>query len=100
MDLRLPVAHDGIDISTVGFMDLENRGVAVGISILCATELEICLRSVATPPLVLRVSEIGLGLRGLKLTYVHVQFQKFSGGDTPGPSALAIGEEKVNSPIK
>ena len=25
----------------------------------------------------------------LKLTYVHVQFQKISGGDTPGPPALA-----------
>ncbi len=25
----------------------------------------------------------------LKLTYVHVQFQKFSGGDAPGPPSLA-----------
>ena len=65
LDFRLPVARDVIGISTVGILDLENMGVAVGISFLCAIELEICLGSVATPPLVLRVSEIGLGLRGL-----------------------------------
>jgi len=52
LDLRLPVARDGIGISTVGFLDLENREVVVGISIL-------------TPHSVLRVSEIGSGLRGL-----------------------------------
>ena len=26
LDLPLPVARDGIDFSTVGFLDLENRG--------------------------------------------------------------------------
>ncbi len=64
LDLRLPVARDGIGISTVGFLDLENRGVAIGISILCAIELEICLAPLATPS-VLRVSELGSGLREL-----------------------------------
>ncbi len=49
LDLRLPVARDGIGISTVGFLDLENSGVAVGILFLCAIELKICLGSVATP---------------------------------------------------
>ncbi len=41
LDLRLPVARDGIGTSTVGFLDLENMGVAVGISILCAIELQV-----------------------------------------------------------
>ncbi len=31
LDLRLPVARHVIGISTVGFLDLENRGVAVAI---------------------------------------------------------------------
>ena len=50
LDLRLPVARDVIGSSTVGFLDLKNRGVAVGILFLHATELEIRLGSVATPP--------------------------------------------------
>ncbi len=50
LDFRIPVACDSIGSSTVGFLDLENRGVAVGISFLCVIELEICLGPVATPP--------------------------------------------------
>ena len=34
-------------ISELGMV--ENRGVTVGISVLCATELDICLGSVARP---------------------------------------------------
>ncbi len=49
LDFRLPVARGSIGSSTVGFIDLENRGVAVGISFLCVIELEICLGSLATP---------------------------------------------------
>jgi len=49
LDFRLPVARDSIDSSTVGLLDLENRGVAAGISFLCAIELETCLGSIATP---------------------------------------------------
>ena len=75
--MRLPVARDVIGSGTVGFLDLENRGVAAGISFLGLTELEICLGSVATPPSVLRVSEIGSGLRGLrghfKVTKVKIE---------------------------
>ena len=61
LDLQLSVARDGIGSSTVGSLDLENWGVAVGISFLYAIELEICLGSVATPS-GLRVSEKGSGL--------------------------------------
>ena len=46
MDSRLLVARGSISSSTVGFLDLENRRVAIGTSFLCAIELEICLESV------------------------------------------------------
>ncbi len=46
LHLPLPGVRDGIGSSTVGFIDLENRELAVEISFLCATELEICLGSV------------------------------------------------------
>ena len=65
MDFRLPVARDSIGSSTVGFLDLENRGIAVGISFLCVIELDIGLGSVATPLSGFRVSEIGSWLPGL-----------------------------------
>ncbi len=59
--LGFAVARDGIAISTVGFLDLENRGVAVGISFLCVIdiELEICLGSLATPLRAPRVNMVG-----------------------------------------
>jgi len=64
LDLRLPVARNGNGSSTVGFLDLENRRWPLEFR-SCAIELEICLGYVATPS-VLRVSEIGSGISGLK----------------------------------
>jgi hypothetical protein len=49
VDFLLPVARDVIGSSTVGFLDLRNRGMSVGISFLRAIELEICMGSVETP---------------------------------------------------
>jgi hypothetical protein len=41
LDFRLSVARGKIDSSTIEFIDLENREVAVGISFLCAIELDM-----------------------------------------------------------
>ena len=49
MDFPLPVGSDSIPSASVGLLDPENRGVAVGISVLSRLEPEILLGYICTP---------------------------------------------------
>ena len=50
LDFRLPVWSHSIQTTSIGLLDPENIGVAVGISFLSLLEAEILGGVVSTPP--------------------------------------------------
>ena len=63
---RMSTSHNN-GSGTIENLDPENMGIAVGILVLCALELEICLGGQMTPHLPANVAKKLLPGQGLKL---------------------------------